>query len=209
MFNAIYFTYDGIFSGEYGLVLANMNNNPVVETSAFSPTLNTIKPASLNRFFHNGIKYESAPQHKFSVFCEKEIPDFQRREILSWLIGRNEFKKLQIHQGDLEAYYYNCVFTNADIIYINGKCHGFNLTANFDSPYARGDSTSIKSTSSVTGATMHIYNRSDIMDGYVYPIVKFNGPSISILNNTDDSNRTFKFSGLLSNEQITVDNELR
>lgn len=179
MFNATYFTYDGVFSGVFGLVLADFNTNAVVETSAFSPTLNTTKPASINRFFHNGIRYEAPPQHQFSVVSEKEIQEPIRREILSWLVGRNEFKKLQIHQVDLEEYYYLCVFSNVDIIYVNGRCHGFRLTANFDSPFAHGRETSKTLAGNSGISTMTINNKSDLLDEYVYPTIQFSATSVS------------------------------
>lgn len=207
MFNATYFTYDGVFSGIYGLMLADFDDGSVVETAAFSPVLNTIKLASANRFFHNGVTYEGVPQHQFSVISEVELPDLIRREILSWLIGRREFKKLQIHQTDLEEYYYNCVFTSAEIIYINGRCHGFRLTANFDSQYAHGEPTVVEVEAGTH--TVKIENKSDIKDAYVYPVVQFTGGSIDIVNTTDDAQRHFTFGDLDSNEVITVDNEVR
>ena len=132
---------------------------------------------------------------------------FIRREILSWLVGRKEFKKLQIHQIDLESYYYNCVFTDAEIVYINGRCHGFRLTANFDSPYAYGTPTKI--TVGAGTHTVRIENKSDIKDNYIYPIVQFTGGSVDIVNTTDDSQRHFSFSGLVTTEVITVDNEVK
>lgn len=207
MFSASYFTYDGVFSGTYGLIMADFDDNSVTETAAFSPTLNAIKPALANRFYHSGVTYEGTPQHPITVVSESEIPDFIRREILAWLVGRKKFKKLQIHQLDLEDYYYNCVFTDAEIIYINGRCHGFRLTANFDSQYAYGAPTVI--TVGAGSHTKKIENKSDIKDGYTYPVVQFSGGSIDIVNETDDAQRHFAFSGIGAAEIITVDNELR
>lgn len=207
MFSATYFTYDGVFSGTYGLIMADFDDSSVVETAAFSPVLNATKPVSVNRFYHNGITYEGMPQHQITVVSEAEIPDFIRREILSWLVGRKEFKKLQIHQIDLESYYYNCVFTDAEIVYINGRCHGFRLTANFDSPYAYGTPTKI--TVGAGTHTIRIENKSDVKDNYVYPIVQFTGGSVDIVNATDDSQRHFAFNGLDATEVITVDNEVK
>lgn len=207
MFNATYFTYDGVFSGIYGLVLADFDDSSVTETAAFSPVLKTTKPVSVNRFFHNGVSYDTAPQFQFSVLSEVEIPDFLRREILSWLVGRNEYKKLQIHQEDLYQYHYNCVFTDTEIIFVNGRCHGFRLTANFDSPYARGRATSV--TVEAGTHTVTIDNKSDIRDSYVYPVVQFSGESVDIVNETDDPQRHFTFERLNNNETVTVDNEVR
>jgi len=151
--------------------------------------------------------YENAPQHQFSVLSEAEIPDFMRRDMLAWLVGRREFKKLQIHQTGLNDYYYNCVFTDVEIIYINGHCHGFRLTANFDSPYAHGRATTISL--SAGEHRVKLENRSDIIDSYTYPVVQFTGGGIDIVNITDDEQRHFTFSGLSSTEIVTVDNETK
>lgn len=206
MFSATYFTYDGVFSGEYGLMIADFDVEPVVETAAFSPVLNAIKPADSHRFFHGGIKYDTPPTHRFSVISEQAIPDVLRREILAWLVGRNEFKKFKVHQPDLEDYYYNCVFTDVDIIYINTRCHGFRVTANFDSPYARGESTVIKIPGGAPSAIVTV--DSDVVDGYVYPIVEFYGDGITIVNETDNG-RNFGILRQSPSGQWRIDNELR
>ena len=208
MFNATYFTYDGVFSGTYGLIIADFDDNAVVETAAFSPVLNTTKTRSANKFLHNGITYEELPQHQFSIISECEIPTFTRREILAWLTGRNEFKKLTIHQIDLEDYYYNCVFTDISIIYVNGHCHGFRVTANFDSPFAYGQPTVIEISEAGT-YTRSIVNKSDVVNGYVYPLVEFTGGYIDIVNTTDNDQRHFTFEGLSPTEVVTVDNEMK
>ena len=237
MFNAMYFTYDGVYSGTYGLTIADFNDDAITETQVFSPTLNTIKPPQLNRFLHNGVFYNQVPQFQFSVISEREIPDFVRREILSWLVGRKEFKPLQIHQADLEDYFYNCVFTNTEIIYVNGRCHGFKLTANFDSHYAYGKNVVEK----LSSGKMIIHNRSDIYGEYTYPTIEFtvgttpltsnkdaikwaseqpslknadgtsscNSYDVCITNLTDDTQRHFVLAGLRAGEKITVNNEIK
>lgn len=208
MFSASDFTYDGVRSGKYGLVIADFNAESVAETAAFSSVLRTTKPATLNKFIHSGIQYDTAPQFQFSVISETEIPDIVRREILSWLVGRNEFKRLEIHQPDLGKYYYKCVFTEASIIFVHGRCHGFRVTAVFDSPYAYGNPTVI-SVPSAGEYTITIKNTSDLRDTYVYPKVTFTGSGITIINNTDDPKRNFVFTDLDDDEQIVVDNEIK
>lgn len=209
MFNASYFTYDGVFSAEYGLMIADFDDSSVIETAAFSPSLNTYKPSKSSRFFHNGVKYESAPTHQFSVISAQAIPDSVRREILSWLVGRSAYKKLIIHQPDLENYWYNCVFTNVEIIYVHGYCHGFRLTANFDSHYQYGEPTVITISGTGSQQSVTILNDSDVIDDYIYPLVSLIGTSVSIVNNTDDSSRAFVLSGLGTSEEVVVDNEMR
>lgn len=67
MFNARYFTYDGVWSGDYGLELADFENDTVSETDAFTPNLSVLKAPSLVRFFHGGVEYDSAPTCTFSI----------------------------------------------------------------------------------------------------------------------------------------------
>lgn len=209
MFNASYFTYDDICSAEYGLMIADFDDSSVVETAAFSPSLNTYKPSISNRLFHGGIVYDTNPTHQFSVISQQVIPDVIRREVLTWLVGRSEFKKLVIHQPDLEEYWYNCVFTNVDIIYVHGNCHGFRLTANFDSPYQYGRPSSVTVTGSGESQIVTITNKSDIIDNYTYPIVRLSGSGLNIVNKTDDASRSFSLSGFSSNGEIIVDNEIK
>ena len=208
MFNATYFFYDGRSSEEYGLQIADFDSNTVKETDAYSLTLSLQKTPGAVRFFHSGIEFDTAPTCEFSVLSEREIDIMSKRSILSWLTGRKEFKPLRFDGGDNGEFTYYCVFTSVKTIWVSGRCHGFRLTAVFDSPYARLAPTTVK----IEGAGVHtvtINNMSDIIDGYTYPIVQFAGTSIDIVNTSDDPERHFTFSGLLDNEVITVDNETK
>ena len=209
MINSTYFTYDGVFSGEYGLQIADFTGftpEPVEENDAFSPNLTVLKVPSLLRFYHGGLEYESPPVCDFAVVSETVIPIEMRAEILSWLIGRKQFKPLKFHNDDWEDFDYYCVFTSSSTIYVNGECHGFRLTGNFDSPFARGIPTTVSTTSGTH--TISIENKSDIKDGYTYPTVQFTG-NVSIINTTDDPNRAFTFTGIGNSETMTVDCETR
>ena len=207
MFNATYFTYDGKWSGTYGLQIVDFDDNSVKETEAFSPALSLLKVPGSLKFLHGGIEYDSAPTCEFSVLSEQPFIGAQRSEIMSWLVGKRSFKAMQFHDGDNENFTYYCVFTSAKTIWINGRCHGFRLTAQFDSPFARGVATVKTGNASTT--TLTIMNNSDITDGYTYPTIQFTGTSIDIVNTTDDENRHFTFSGLDGTEVITVDNEMK
>lgn len=212
MFNATYFTYDGVYSGSYGLQIASFNSDTVEDTAVFAPTLNITKSARARRFLHNGIEYDEAPEYTFSIISQFPIGEIQRREVLAWLVGRGDFKKLQIHQPELEDYYYNCVFANVDLIYVRGRCHGFTVTAKFDSIFAYGKPKIIRVTGTGIAQTVKIINDSDIPDDYIYPLVSFTMSQeggVSILNLSEDIQTEFKFEGVRNTETITVDNELK
>lgn len=215
MFNATYFTYGGIFSGEFGLQIADFNEESVIETDTFSPSLNTIKIGSGRRFAHNGVTYENHPTHEFSILSERVIDDAVRRDILSWLVGRREYKTLVIHQSDLEQYWYKCVFTNIRNIYVGGHCHGFRITANFDSPYQYGSPTTIEVGGAGAERIVTITNKSDTLDEYTFPVVEItasntiDSSTLQIVNYTDDANRVCSVSGLNPGEYIRMDGEMR
>lgn len=206
MFNATYFKYDGILSSLYGLRIADFDDSNVKETEAFSPNLTLLKAPGQVRFFYGKIQYDSAPQCEFSVISEEALPGSARSIIMSWLIGRNQFKPLQFLDGDNSEFVYYCIFTSVKTIWVNGQCHGFRLTAQLDSPFARGPETTL--TVQEGTHVVEFLNDSDV-DGYVYPVVRFTGGNVDIVNITDDRNRHFTFSGLSADETITVDNEIR
>jgi len=229
MFNATHFSYDGVYSGQHGILIASFSSDNVDNTSIFAPSVKTVKSAKRNRFSFAGIEYEDAPQFTFSVICPEAIPDISRREILTWLVGRKGFKRLQIHQPDLDEYEYNCIFGNAEVIYVNGNCHGFNLTATFDSPYCYGRPRIKRIIGNGDDVTVKVINESDFIDDYVYPTVRFSVEApiidgeaqkdISIVNLSDPADpsgiRAFEFNGLFENgnitstDDVTVDNELK
>lgn len=205
MINATYFTYDGISSGKYGLQIADFDENAVQETDAISLTLNALKAPGALRFYHSKPACDSPPTCEFSIICENEIYAAERREIMAWLLGRHEFKELAFTGGDNDGYVYRCVFTAVRTISVHGRCHGFRLTAQFDSLYARGTATTVTVGSGTH--TVTINNKSDILDSYTYPTVAFDGASVDIVNKTDDTSRHFTFAGMAGT--TVVDNETK
>lgn len=106
----------------------------------------------------------------------------------------------------LSEYTYYCVFTGSSTIFVNGRCHGFKLTATFDSPFARGLPTVIGLQAGQN--IVQIENKSDVPDDYVYPVVEFDGRAITIINLSDGgASRQFHFEGLQANEKTRVDCE--
>lgn len=213
IFSASYFTYDGIYSGEFGLQLADFNADSVTDTQIYDPTIITSKSSRSKVFIFHGATYDSLPQCEMCMLTEAPIHDINRRAILSWLTGVEGFKQLIIHQPDLERYEYKCIFSNIRSVYVNGRCHGFRVTANFNSPYQTAKNNIITINSSDGGTqTIVMNNESDMTDDYIYPTIVAtisNGGSIRIINKTDDPERVFLLSGLLANETVTIDNNYR
>lgn len=223
MFNANYFTYAGVNSGEYNLRIAELDSANTVETLVLSPTIKTVKPSGAHRFFNVCVEYEEAPEYQLSIISERPIQEQFRREILTWLVGRRDYQKLVIHQPDLQNYHYNCIFKDANIIFINGRCHGFVVTAQFDSPYQYGAPKKISVMGDgIAEKEVSIVNESDICDDYVYPEIKFVAGALSnesetitlsIKNVTDEAiintSREFRLENIPAGNEGTIDNELK
>ena len=208
---ATQFTYDGIYSGQYGLLIADFDKSNVDRTTPFRPTVKTVKATRRDRFSFAGIQYENTPQFTFSFISRTPIPDIIRREILTWLVGRHGFRKLQIHQPDYEEYTYNCIFSDIQIVFVNGECVGFNLQATFDSPYCYGK-PKIHSITTKTLETvgLRIINESDIVDGFVYPKITVNTSRHEFeIINLHEPDRPCMFTNLTPPENLVIDNELR
>lgn len=218
MFNARYFIYDGINSGEYGLQIATVNGSSIEETPYVTPTLALTKSTHGKIFHFVDSNYNEPPTLEFSVLSENGITDQLQREIFKWLDNRKGFKDLIICQSEFYEYTYKCIFNIVSIIYHAGACVGFNLKATFDSQYCYKNSIEQKIIGTGDTKELTIFNDSDLIDEYVYPTVIFkptkyigNNQSISIFNKTDDSalSREFKFVGTALNSKVKVDNELR
>lgn len=225
MLNATEFIYDGIPSSQYGLRIASFDDGNIQETPYLAPSVTAVKSKKSKRFFYAGVNYEDLPTYTFSVIRDNNlsnadtiITDQQRREILGWLVGRKGFKDLIIKQNDRMMYLYKCIFSEAEIIYLNGYCVGFKITATFDSPFCYCQkTTNIKTSNGNAYMTVILDNSdTDLWDEYTYPTIKFkpsgyvdNDKTIVIYNETDDPNgeRVFSFSEGALNEEVIVDNE--
>jgi len=212
MFSATKFTYDGVSSDQYRLMIASFDSDTVETTSVFAPTLSTVKSSKSHKFSYAGVAYDTPPTASFTIVSESVISPNDRPAILRWLVGRKGFKELTIEQDDLENYIYRCIFTLVDMVYVNGALHGFTLTATFDSPYAYYYKTRVL-TGSGTAITTKIELNTALIEDYTYPIIKFkpaaSNATLTMYNSSDDSSRIFAFNSLAANTEYTVDNERR
>ena len=178
MFNGLDFIYGEGASEDYGVKILDFEGTGKFSTNILSPTLITSRPSTSPRFFKVGSKYESPPEFDLTIVSETALDDDDRRSILSWLYNRNEFQEFWVLQDDLEDYYYMCIFTKVDAIYINGKCYGFTLTGVLDSPYQHGyPATSAIVANGDAVQSVTVRNNSDILDGYVCPKVTISKPA--------------------------------
>lgn len=213
MFNATYFTYDGVLSARYKLKISSFDDNSTQETNVFSQEITTSKPLFRDKYVISAINHSGAPEVEVSVLSAAIIDDMKKREILTWLCQGDSFKKLIIHKPEVETFYYMCKFKSVSEITVNGYCVGFKMVAVLDSPYQYGLTTKLDVDSGVhTAEEFTILNKSDYIDRYVYPLLTFklnNTGSITIVNTSDDITREFKILDVPAGNEITIDNDLK
>lgn len=153
MQGATHFIFDGISSQTFldantPLELVSFDNNAIKEVTALSLNLHTRKASRSN--YHTPIKshiIDRMPEHEFSIMCSKVggLTAQDRKRILRWLIGRNQFKTLLLIGSGVKYSYYNfehcypgyqAIFTDAEAIYVNNVCYGFKLRVKFSTQYA-------------------------------------------------------------------------
>ena len=212
MYGARSFTYDGKSSWDnFGLLIADFDNNSVKESEAYTVDVKLDKAPGMIRFYNCGADLPIPPTCEFTVISEEEISPEKRSEFLSLVCGRKQFKDLRFYGGDHEDYVYRCIFTSAKIIWVNGRCFGFKLTAQFDSIYAR--KADLNTYKMQNGKSPLVMNDSDILDDYVYPMVVIDSVAeghiqLSNWTDVDDFETIFRFDNL-KDGLITVDNETR
>lgn len=211
MLTATEFTYDGVFSSEYGLKIATFDGATLEETSYIVPNIEVAKSATSQKFYYIDKTYDSPPEFEFAVVSEGAIHGEMLREILLWLDARKGYKPLVVFQPGLDEFTYNCIFSVNNLIYHAGCCVGLRLTATFDSNYVSGKPIVLQLSGNGEEQDAVLYNDSDNVDAYIYPKVEFSSidGALSVINLTDDEVRKFEFSELIPNAKYTIDNELK
>lgn len=185
----IYITYNDVLSAKYGLRLGFFGSDSTEEGVIFSSEIQTQKAKNIKRFFITSINETQAPELEMTLLTDGIIPNIQKRQILAWLNSGNDFKKLVIHSPMLDQVYYMCKFREISEIKVSGQCVGFKMTVILNSPYQYGaDSVVNLKVEDYRNYEVAIVNKSDVLDDYIYPIVKFtinNGTRIEITNLTD------------------------
>lgn len=133
--------------------------------------------------------------------------------ISTWLFGQQNYKKLQIVQDDMFNIYFNCFFTQPEVVRIGNIIVGVKATIVCDSPFAKTFPITHNTNyaSPPSSASLVFDNYSDD-SYYLFPTVEFTitgaGGGVSITNTTDDG-RIFSFETLSPGETISVNNDLQ
>lgn len=210
-FYATNFVYDGVSSSTYGLRISSLGGDtehPGADVELITQSVYR-RPAN----YLLGVRQSPPLTIPVTITVETELSATESSRISRWLFGREDYKKLQIIQPDMQYIYYNCVFTNPTLIRYGGIIRGYNANIVCDSPFAWEFPSRISYTydTYMVNQNITINNTSDVVD-YIYPIIEFQsnafGGYLEIINKSDNR-RLFSITGLNPLKYYRVDNNIQ
>jgi len=204
------FVFDSVPSETYNLYIAGMGDSYDNASNDIE-----IKTESIWRrpvVYTYGTQQSPVLQFGISFRTPVELTAPNSQLVQSWLFGKNEYKKLQIMQNDMQDMHFNCFLTSPQIVRVGNLIIGFDATAVCDAPWGwTFPKTYTYNYSGSVIATLNHQNQSDYT-GYTYPQMTFTmnlyGGDLSIAN-ASDNDREFSITDLDPNEIITIDNDLQ
>jgi len=210
------FIFNDIPSENYGIQIISFErtSGTTKSSSGNVVTINQKWPYRRTSPFHFGNAQNTPLEFNFEIGANNFVSFIDIQNISRWLLGQTGYKKLQIVQDDLENVYFNTIFTDSETIFVGNKPTGMILHAVCDAPWARTFDQSFSYSYPVVASQdfdFTFYNSSD-NNNYLYPKIEFILNSLGsdfTLTNTTDSGREFIFTGLSTDEGVTVDNSLQ
>lgn len=206
---ANYFSYDGISSEVYNLVIGSFSGSDDGTQEMGNVEITTVKAPHSNTFLKANATYNSPIVMTFSIMkmncADMNDYIFTEREIgfISRWLARKDYKKLKFYQDGWDSIHYNAIL-KVNQHMVGGECVGFDITATCDAPwgYDRTQTTNIDASSG--SADVQIYDDSDEI-GELYPRVEIDvieGGNIEITNNF--TGKTTKIRNCIAGEQILL-----
>lgn len=205
---AIDFEYDGLLLSDFGMMLADFDNNGLKTTALPEITFNTV--ASQNGIYHHltSVQYDDCAT--FTLHICKNVCDNSDFEItlddfinLARWLNRKNFYKFRLIEDDYSGISCNASF-NISKIEMCGKIVGIELEAITDSPFMYRDPVTIKFDAE-PGIFKDIYNKSDV-PGHIYPNMTIEvkeAGDFKMRNMLED--RTMIINGCEDGEVITIE----
>lgn len=203
------FTWNGITSKDFGLILASINNSLNEVPSGSGIEIQGVSSIKNPRKLFLGAKENQVLEFPVEIVSEKplDLPTFLR--IKQWLFGSPGYHKLQIEDEWYSDFYFNCILKPSEDIKFGGEYFGLRCSVECDSPYAY---TFPQTQTYTFDSSVINYFEFDNFSAEIHglrPIIEFkmskSGKEFSIKNLA--TNREFKMAGLSPNEVITVDNQ--
>jgi phage-related protein len=212
-FYAVSFSYNGIPSETYGLLISEIDGSGVSKSMG-SGSVDIYNQKIYRRAvpFFFGASPSEVLKFTMSAHATSELTAVDFELIQKWLFSSRSYKRLQIFQPDLDTVYFNAIFNSPEIERVGNNIVGFTAEVQTNAPYAFmfPKTTTYTFTSPVVDSTKIFINSSDDSENYLYPslVITMNtfGGNVSITN-VGDSNRVSSFTGLAAGEVITINSD--
>lgn len=136
MRTTLHFTFDGVSSEDYGLMIYYIGDPGVIEENVWEADI--IEERLSTRFdpIHYGVNINKSKTLELIIGSENYIDRETVEEILDWFTSHNTYKWLEFDQDDLSDWRYKVLFSNIQMVGVNGLPFAFRCDVTFDSQYA-------------------------------------------------------------------------
>lgn len=206
------FTYDGVSSDSYNVILCTIDNFGLDEADMGLGTEIIWDSSSLAERYEYASKYSSVLSFEMTL-CNKDFTSFTRTQVRSlakWLTGRTKSAWLSIKDEAYDDLHYNCRVVSMAKKKAGSRVLGLVLKWECSSPFAYTEEYTCRYTITGPGQQVILYNDSDDTEHYLYPCLTIeardNMDFFSIVNESDQ-NRETKLNQIAYNEIIRMDNQ--
>lgn len=209
------FVYKDLPSELFDVVIMNFDSGQVDSNSIINAEIDGeyIKRSPIALYYSTN--FNTSIEFNMTIGRNTPMTNADIGAITSWLIGSQGYMPFKVVQDDMSDTILYTIFTDAIIHYFGNLPYSMTLHGVCNSPFAFTEPRTLSLQGTAVGSSylnIKFYNRS-INSDYMYPDIKFkindSGNSFEITNFSDSNeyNRVFSFTDLLSQEEITVDNK--
>lgn len=219
-----HFSYGGVNSREYNLMIANIDSPRNVDLSGKISGVFVSNHSQRYLVDNDFANFPVSYDIEFVKDDDCPLSFAEQRRLEKWLFNRSKFRKLYIDEeddtlnqfselidGEEKRLYMNCRFINARRIENDGSVVGYYATLEADSGLWWQDAIQKSFVLDATPSNISVFVDSDY-DGYIYPKVWINtgnsGGDVILSNATDSVTRLTKFVGLPANRTLMVDSDV-
>lgn len=206
------FTYDGISSDSYQILMCTIDNYGLSDVDMGLSTEIIADSATFLERFEYSANYTSVITFDMTL-CKKDFTDFTRpqlRSIAKWLTGRKKSAWLSIKDEAYDDIHYKCRVVSMIKKKIGPNVCGLLLKWECSSPYAYTEEYAYRYSIHGAGQEIILYNDSDDTEHYLYPSLTIQAKDTMasfLIINESDQNRTTKINNIAYNEIIKMDNQ--
>jgi len=208
MFNSYEFTFAGVSSKAFGLMIYDIGNNAQEDVSFGN--IAEIEQERIPRMvhpIHYGVNYHAKPLEFSLVFgAQDPLNRYEMEEIAYWLTGYQDYQWMTLGQEDLLHCQFRCLVKELTPITVGWLPYAFKAKIVCDCPYAYSEEKTQSFT--ISGETTVFVQNDGYVREYVKPVIEYelsSGNSISIVNQSDGG-RTFTLTNIPSgSSRIQID----